>query len=213
MTATLPAALRSPNDDAAVAVLRAYYDPSLESKDAFTGAAFDVWDSTGRGPDAHPNRFTADDLLAVTCLSVHVPPRAAHQLLVTRGTEFEELLGAVGEDRDLAGEDAPLTPASAAWRLEDRLRALPGVGRTTASKLLARKRPRLVPIYDSVVADVLTVRRAHWEPLRLALRADGAALHQRLTGLAAAAQLPPRVSALRVLDVLAWMERRQKAAL
>jgi Family of unknown function (DUF6308) len=58
------------------------------------------------------------------------------------------------------------------------LEALPGVGSTIASKLLARKRPRLRPIYDSVVATVTNTRAQLWEPLRVALRADDCDLHR-----------------------------------
>ncbi len=46
--------------------------------------------------------------------------------------------------------------SSAVWRLEAALRGMKlGVGRTTASKLkAARKRPRLHPIWDTVIAAV-----------------------------------------------------------
>ena len=92
--------------------------------------------------------------------------------------------------------------------LYEDLCALPNTGPTTASKLLARKRPRLRPIYDSVVAAVTGTRDRQWEPLREGLRADGGALHHRLLRLREAAELPPEVSALRVLDVVAWMDGR-----
>ena len=90
------------------------------------------------------------------------------------------------------------------WRLWKRLVALPKVGPTRASKLLERKRPRLRPIYDSVVAEVIGTRRL-WEPLRAELQ-DNTGLHSRLVRLGEQAQLPSEVSAIRVFDVVAWME-------
>jgi Family of unknown function (DUF6308) len=114
---------------------------------------FDTWDTTGtRAADV--DRFTADDLVAVTVLSVDVNPSAAHAFLRVRADAFSDLPTALGPDRDLADEVAPLSNSWAGWTLMRELEALPGVGSTIASKLLARKRPRLRPIYDSVVATV-----------------------------------------------------------
>jgi len=86
------------------------------------------------------------------------------------------------------------------------LNTLPGIGTTIASKLLACKRPKLRPIWDTVVAAVTDARATQWEPLRIALRADDHALHHRLLRLRDAAGLPDSVSALRVFDVIAWRE-------
>ncbi len=57
------------------------------------------------------------------------------------------------------------------------------IGRTVASKLIARKRPRLFPIYDRVIGEVLDTKQAHLEPVRTALRADDGALQRRLVSL------------------------------
>jgi hypothetical protein len=211
MPVTLPAVLETSDNTPAVAVLRKYYSRPLGEKGSYTGSAFDTWHSSGSGPDDEPDRFTADDVIAVTFLSVQVPPRAAYQLLVTSAETFAALLEEVGPDRDLMSVGDALTSDWPAWRLETELRRLPGVGRTIASKLLARKRPKLVPIFDSVVADVLSLRQGHWEPLRQLLRADDGELHRRLLMLRDSAELPSRVSALRVLDVLAWMEGKMRA--
>jgi hypothetical protein len=48
----------------------------------------------------------------------------------------------------------------------------------------------------------------HWEPLHAVLRADNNRLHQRLLRLRRDAGLGEHVSALRILDVLAWMDGR-----
>src|SRR3954469_25633639 len=89
---------------------------------------------------------------------------------------------------------------------------IPPLGPTIASKLFARKRPRLRPIYDTVVAGVTDTRERQWEPLHQALRANRAALHHRLQGIREAAGLPRSISALRILDVIAWMDGRVGSA-
>ena len=92
----------------------------------------------------------------------------------------------------------------AAWALWRALMALPDVGPTTASKLMARKRPRLIPIFDAVINSyALGDSGKLWVPLHAALRENG--LHNRLVNLRARAGLDERVSALRVFDVLTWM--------
>ncbi|WP_442864672.1 DUF6308 family protein [Aeromicrobium sp. HA] len=198
----LPQALREADDAGAISALTRYYGGSTPVE-SFTGARFDTWDSTGSRP-ADTNRFTADDLVAVTFLSVEVPARAAIILLDTRAETFNSLLTALGPDRDLVEERNPWPATWVGWTLWKELTALPGVGPTTASKLLARKRPRLRPIYDSVVADVVGSNRL-WEPLRSRLVSEPS-LHERLVRLRQEAGLDEAVSALRVFDVIAWME-------
>lgn len=199
----LPQVLQDPADDRAISSLARYYGTTEDPAFSFTGARFDTWDSTGtRWADA--DRFTSDDLVAVTFLSVNVTARAAVLLLDTRADTFTSLLSALGPDRDLVAESEPWSDDWAGWALWRELIALPGVGPTTASKLFARKRPRLRPIYDSVVADVLGSQRL-WEPLRSRLVSEPA-LHERLLRLRRSAGLDETVSALRVLDVIAWIE-------
>ena len=202
MTFRLPAALQSDDDRDAIKALKRYYGPMLGQSGFYTGSLFDAWDSTGTRAD-DTNRFTSDDLVAVRFLSVDVQPKAAYQLLVDRADEFSELLGAVGPDRDLADEADPVVDDNwPGWQLTTALRTLPKVGPTKASKLIARKRPRLRPIFDSVVAAVTNTAKHQWEPMRLALPKDDQVLHHRLLRLRDAAGLPQHISALRVLDVI-----------
>ncbi|RZU30758.1 DUF6308 family protein [Blastococcus saxobsidens] len=203
-----PEALQDPDDERALGLLRRYYGTPPWSAGCHTGAWFDTWDSTGtRERDA--DRFTADDLVAVSFLMVDVPAEAARRLLVEDAAVFAELLVELGPDRDLVDEP-PLADDWAGWRLMDALKGLPDIGPTTASKLLARKRPRLRPIWDTVVSALTDTVGSQWEPVRSALAAEDRALHVRLGRLRAAAGLPETVSALRVLDVICWREGKDR---
>ncbi|HEY5785487.1 MAG TPA: DUF6308 family protein [Microlunatus sp.] len=200
----LPQTLNQSDDQPAIALLECYYGRGAHAHHRpFTGAWFDTWDSTGtRAQDL--DRFTADDLIAVSFLSVDIPARAAMKLLDLEADAFAGLLTELGPDRDLVQETDGWSDDWVGWRLWQKLVALPDVGATKASKLYARKRPRLRPIYDSVVAKVLGTNSL-WEPLRAELQRD-AGLHPRLLRLRDETGLLDQVSALRVLDVLTWME-------
>lgn len=76
-----------------------------------------------------------------------------------------------------------------------------------AGKLLARGRPRPLPVYDRVVRCAFGHPPSFWTELRTVLREDVAALHHRLLGLRQSAGLPETVCALRVADVVVWMAR------
>ncbi|BAH55490.1 DUF6308 family protein [Rhodococcus opacus] len=63
MTLRLPTTLATDSDTAAIAALTKYYDRPYLGDDAYVGAHFDSWSSTGnRAGEA--DRFTADDLVA-----------------------------------------------------------------------------------------------------------------------------------------------------
>lgn len=149
-------------------------------------------------------------MVTLSFLSVPLPALAARDLLRDRAAEFTRLLEELGPDRDLVDEEEPLVGDWVGWKVMSALRSLDRVGPTRASKLLARKRPRLRPIYDDVVSRVTNTIQSQWEPVRVALRADGCALHERLVHLHAEAGLSEQVPALRVLDVVAWMEGKDK---
>lgn len=206
----LPQAFAHPEDDSvALSLLRRYYGSTFCGPGSATGAAFDTWDSAGTR-EADVDRFTADDLVAVSFLSVDISAPAARALLRDRAEDFSALLIAVGPDRDLVDEAEPLHDDWAGWELMRGLRQLPKIGPTRASKLLARKRPRLRPIWDSVVTSVTGTLDRQWEPLRVALRDNDKALHHRLIRIRGAAGLPAEVSALRVFDVVTWMEGKDR---
>ena len=79
-------------------------------------------------------------------------------------------------------------------------------GATTKSKLLARKRPLLVPIYDTVVRDLLGLKDSggFWAGMRHDLMSDDKALYHRAEGWCAYLELGETVTPLRALDVVMW---------
>ncbi|MFE7042674.1 DUF6308 family protein [Streptomyces atratus] len=179
--------------------LRRYFGIGLPpGAGAFTGGRFEHLAGGGDRRQV-ADRFTAEDLVAVQTLSVTVPAPVALDLL-------SELLRGIPSDTDLSEADASIvadgSPAYRAWcLLKDQYK----IGWVIAGKLLARKRPRLLPVYDRVVRCALGHPPSFWTDLRIALREDDEALHHRLLGLRESAGLPESVSALRVADVAVWM--------
>jgi Family of unknown function (DUF6308) len=208
----LPEALQKPGNDDALTYLRAYYEkrPGTPLGYVYSGARFDDWDSTGTR-SSYTDRFTSDDLLAITFLSVQVPPKGACELLAGRPGDFNRLLADIPHAQDLAEVPSDeINPDWAPWRLWEELRELRGVDWVIASKLLARKRPQLIPIYDRVVKTVTGGDPNFWAPLCDKLREDKGRLHRRLLQLRNEAALPPSIPALRIFDVIAWMEGRRQ---
>lgn len=202
----LPKVLRDGDDAAAIDILQEYFTRSVvKTGHIRTGARWDAWDPSGRRV-ADADVFTADDLVAVTLLSVQVPAQGAWLLLGEHRDELADLLAAVGPDRDLVEERDAITPESPVGQLESALRAIHGIGRIGTAKLIARKRPRLYPVYDDVVGRQLGTKAGQIELIRLALRQDDGALHHRLIELRDRTGLDESVPALRILDVLAWMQ-------
>ena len=194
----------------AVADLRTYFGIGLApNTGGFTGGRFEHLGGGGDLPHV-ADTVTAEDLIAVQTLSVTVPAAAALELLEgPLGTELSVLLRTIPTGLDLVDADraqiCPGSPADLAWH---RLKARHGIGWVTAGKILARKRPQLLPVYDDVVRCALGRPVDFWLSLRAALRADGAALQQRLLALRDEAGIPGTVSTLRVCDVAVWMGHR-----
>lgn len=172
----------------------------------YTGAAFERFAGGGDNPDV-ANVFTSDDLVAVSMLSVQVPPRAALRILLDDADCLSAYLADVPANVDLADADeAVVADGSAADRLWWQLYSYPGIGPVMAGKLTARKRPRLIPVLDGVVQEVLGhPGKGYWRDLRGELRADGGRLVEQLNGIRRAAGLSGAISTIRVFDVLVWM--------
>ncbi len=138
----------------------------------YTGGQFERFAGGGDRPEI-ADRFTADDIVAVSLLSVRIPGRAALQVLASQARDLNALLSDIPVELDLweAPEQvvAPGSPADRLWRQLD---GFPGVSWVTAGKLLARKRPRLIPVYDRVVKTALGRKDGDewWRPLRTILQ-------------------------------------------
>lgn len=160
-----------------------------------------------------PNTFTATDMLAVQCLGAVVPIAVAIELVHGElGEEVGTLLRTVPTDLDLGTGDAADavaagSPADRAWRL---LADHRGAGKIVADRLLARKRPRLMPVWDQVVRCALGRPQfgGVWESLDRVVRRSDGGVGDRLARLHEKAELDERVSLLRVLDVAVWMRHR-----
>lgn len=140
---------------AADADLRTYYGPDS----TYDGRRYDELG------DGDPDRFTAEDVVAVSSLSVQIPITYSWRLLRDDADSLNELLRQVPRQLDLwdAG-DGVVGPGSPADRLWQCLKSFgkhggdDGDAWVTAGKLLARKRPRLIPIYDNRVRDLVAVK-------------------------------------------------------
>lgn len=198
----LAPALLPGNEADAVALLRRYYE---DTSPGFTGRWFDTWNPDGARSE-NADRFTSDDLVALSFLSISVPPQAAHRLLVDQRDDLSALLRQIPNSDLVEIEPDEINDQWAAWRLWDLLQAgRDGVGWVTAGKLLAYKRPRLIPVYDEVVSTVVGKPDSFWQSLNALLRDGDRRFHRHLLGLRDAAGLPEAVGALRVLDVVTWM--------
>jgi Family of unknown function (DUF6308) len=160
----------------------------------FAGSTFDDL------PDNPRNEFSASDLLAASLLDVRFEPRAVRALLQARSGALAEYLADIPDDVDLwDATKSDLRPAYALWAEVEKF---PGVGDTKTSKLLARKRPRLIPIVDSVIRKALPLGKDSWVSLRSILQDEQ--VRARIEEIRPEA-LAPTISTLRLLDAATWM--------
>lgn len=187
----------------AIALVADYFATPSGDRQGFSGAWFQRLGGGGDSPNV-ADEFTATDLVAVTMLSVQVPPLAAKVLLEERQDAFSALLGGIDPEETIeteAGKQQLRNPDSAANRLWHELKDLHGVGWVTAGKLLARKRPALVPVWDDVVRTYLGAPAGAWA--FFADLFDDPATVERLTTIRGESGAT-HASLLRVLDVLLW---------
>jgi Family of unknown function (DUF6308) len=158
------------------------------------------------------DRFTAEDLVAVQMLSIDVPAEISIALLHGElGRQVSHLLREIPTDVALGDPRALVhvskdSPADQAWRL---LEQQPGSGFVTAGKLMARKRPHLIPVYDSVVRCALEAPDQFWQILNSILADERTGIRRRLADLRATCRVPVEVGELRVLDVVVWKGHRE----
>lgn len=172
--------------------------------DLFTGRHFERYSVL-----AEENRFEASDVLAVRTLSVDIPVESAAELLLTKSGWFSEYLPDIPPDRDMWEVDRDVfADESAAALTHGRLRTLEQVDWVTAGKLLASKRPRLLPVYDSLVKSLLNPQGGPlWLPLY-----DQLSDPQRRNRIdRVCSNAPENVSLLRRIDVALWMHVKRPA--
>ena len=155
------------------------------------------------------DRQLALETFDLVSLRTRTAPRhslAVRQLMDTSAAKVSELLCAIRSDIDLwEASDEDLAAVDPLW---DALLHMPGVGTATASKLLARKRPRLCPVSDKVVIGAVGVPGWTWEALRAFLQDPAARAEIE-------ALRPPSatvVSVLRILDVAIWIRHSHSRA-
>lgn len=201
------------NDSVSIEDLRTYFEVDRASgeRPAFEGRRFEAL-AGGDDREDCANRITADDLVAVQMLSVRLLPKVTLDLLEgSLGDDIAESLVKIPTDVDLGDDAAPSLladdgPADRAWQL---LRRQDRIGWVTAGKLLARKRPRLVPVYARVVKRAFGLpppMQGHvWPWLHEKFAEDDGALRRRLREVRDIAGVAESVTPLRVLDVIIWM--------
>lgn len=210
------------NDEArCVEHVRGYYRDDVAFGEPRTGVEFDAWAGGGDRPDS-ADRFTADDFVAVSFLSVNVPPAAAISLIRDEDGTVERLLQQIPVDlsiTDLTTQalyEEHLGPGSPADMLWDRVTRTGdlrwGIGQTIGSKILARKRPNLIPIVDDVIRQLIGKGR-YWHDWHAAMT-DDTDLPGRLERIKAASGIIARgydPGVLRLLDVILWSEGKEDA--
>jgi hypothetical protein len=184
--------------DDVVSWVRAYmHGDAVRRLGPFTGGFFDDLGHRGDA-DPSPDRLTPADLLALEMLDSRIAPEHIPWLL--EDPEIGALLERIPVDARIWDDD-PATLVEP-WRLWNLVRERHGLGDSTTCKLLARKRPHLVPVVDDVVTTALQPTRASnawvWRGLRE--RFTDAALRDHLTDIAIEAD-GPDLPLLRVVDI------------
>jgi Family of unknown function (DUF6308) len=209
----IPGELR--DEDVAVGLVKAYFaDDPATGRARYSGSYFERLGGGGDRPEV-AYQLTAEDLLAVSMLSVPVVRYYALDVLDYRGREISGLLARIplgvtladGEAGDLIAEGGP---AWELWQLLHDIKPRPQdrnrLGAVAAGKLLARKRPHLIPVYDGHVRGVLGRPRndqTWWRDLHCQLAKDDALVREleAVRSRAGAGHL----SLLRTFDIMCWM--------
>jgi hypothetical protein len=201
--------------DVAVGLVREYFADGPDGRARYSGAYFERLGGGGDRPEV-ANQVTADDLLAVSMLSVPVVRYYALHVLEYRSREISSLLARIPVDAKLTDDGAGdlIAKGNPAWELWNLLHGIKPrlhrsrLGPVAAGKLLARKRPHLIPVYDSHVKKALGRPRndqAWWSDLRCQLTRDAALVRELETVRARAGA--GHLSLLRTFDVMCWMSQ------
>lgn len=188
--------------------LQRYYDP----KSGYAGSLFL---ELGVNP---PNDIIPADLLALRTLSINMDVAQIRRALLDSTYRAPVLETLETIDPELLLEDATRSDIATIWELTTALKAVfndPSKNDSDhwvgPAKLAARKRPKLIPVRDSVVrdllqlsdirdgrAEILTIQRLIKDP------AVAATLENRHASLLQNAELSVDSEPLRVLDAALW---------
>ena len=181
----------------AMSSLKAYF-----FKHAYTGSSFETF--CGK----EPNKFTAEDIVAVSMLSVNIPPSASRWILGDGRKRLTGLLLDIDQNISIEDPKADLTKGKAAWALWNEIHSRWGIGETMASKLLAAKRPLFFPIFDQHVAKALKLSpHRYWVPWQTFMRREDGKKAKQIAAKMATDLGRPDLSTLRILDIVIWMQQ------
>lgn len=213
MCIDIPDELRDEN--VAVKLVKKYFeDDPATGLARYSGSYFERLGGGGDRPEV-AYQITAEDLLAVSMLSVPVVGYYALHVLDYRGREISGLLAQIPVDVQLRDDEAGhlMAPTGPAWELWNLLRDIKPrpqdrkhLGPVAVGKLLARKRPHLIPVYDSYVKRALSRRRNDqrwWSDLRCQLIKDDALVRELET--VRTRVCVGHLSLLRTFDIMTWM--------
>jgi hypothetical protein len=184
--------------------------------EGFTGSRFDTL------ADAeHPNRITERDILAVSMLSVNVPAATTIWLLGDGAARVSELLTKIPNVpiwSDEADLEFDTSCAGQLWKLVRQTNwrgpnLKTGMGRTKTSKLLATKRPALIPVWDSVTMKYFFGTREvnDWTAWQQRLRGpEGQHLRDTVEKVRDDVPAAADLSVLRTIDIVGWMKAAKK---
>jgi hypothetical protein len=179
---------------------------------ARTGRKFETFDFD----NSHTNIIGSSDILAVSMLSIQIlrgtnsgiEPTKVLQL-IDKSSEIEKHLHEVGvdlklEDVSVAEFQRVLTESVSIWKILEEI----GIPRVAKYKLLARKRPALFPIRDTVMERQLGNPEDWYENWFLAFQDKNLDLKHRLGLIREKVAAASHLSLLRVADIVIW-ERQQ----
>ncbi|MEU8075931.1 DUF6308 family protein [Catellatospora citrea] len=208
------------DDNVRVGALRVSREKALAAAHAYlrpaagVHSAYPAYDSYQ--PEHDPDRLSDADLLAPVLLNVRHFSLEAFYGLRERRSELERLLRQIAHDARLEeSADGDLNLLGSFFSVLDGA-GLPGVGCSILAKILHRKRPGFIPLYDRYIwycyqdapgAPVPPDSKRSWAAygvlLGRAIRDDLHRHHptwQEISGYAHA----PAITPLRALDIIAW---------
>jgi hypothetical protein len=163
------------------------------------------------------DRFTEVDLAAIGALSVELRAQTARELIEDEDGTLNRLLSECESWISENGDDASNPDLSLEWLNKDKpFRGLwdelvkpsrVGLGDVKASKLMATKYPGLIPVYDQKVSWLLSPLdiKQWWKPMRELVIQVKPILDQFTLE-----RDDINVTTLRKLDVVLWMEARER---